>query len=243
MFRLRRYRIVLAVTVFTLAGLYYLANLNSWTPPSFSTPLPFTSTSSSSESISFNKFKVDNGFQDSVPTKEEDVLEQLNQDSLDARPEDFPHLNLPGSHGGESKLAQDTDNIPKLKSASNPKPVQPEPYVHPAAPLTPAVLVATSTSTKEVIHWTPMPEKYPVSSTIALPTGKATSIPQIQASFGEEDPAHAKTRKARLGAIKAAMTRHWAGYKKFAWGHDELRPISGGFKVSVRFLMGPPRPF
>ncbi|XP_067012177.1 endoplasmic reticulum mannosyl-oligosaccharide 1,2-alpha-mannosidase isoform X2 [Anabrus simplex] len=33
----------------------------------------------------------------------------------------------------------------------------------------------------------------------------------------------------RQSAVIAAFKHAWKGYKKFAWGHDHLRPITGGF--------------
>lgn len=33
----------------------------------------------------------------------------------------------------------------------------------------------------------------------------------------------------RLEAVKEAFRHAWKGYKEFAWGHDELRPISKSY--------------
>ncbi|VDM70691.1 unnamed protein product, partial [Strongylus vulgaris] len=33
----------------------------------------------------------------------------------------------------------------------------------------------------------------------------------------------------RQKAVVAAFQHAWQGYRKFAWGHDQLKPISGGY--------------
>lgn len=33
----------------------------------------------------------------------------------------------------------------------------------------------------------------------------------------------------RQKAVVSAMQHAWKGYKKFAWGHDHLKPISGAY--------------
>jgi mannosyl-oligosaccharide alpha-1,2-mannosidase len=87
-------------------------------------------------------------------------------------------------------------------------------------------------SSVEVIHWSKQSEHFPVASKsiIPLPTGKSKAIPKIQFAFKEETPAQKVDREAKLGIIKAVFKRSWDGYKEFAWGQDELKPVSGTFK-------------
>lgn len=74
---------------------------------------------------------------------------------------------------------------------------------------------------------------YPVSSFIPLPTGSVVTIPQIQHEFEEED-IHARTiREGRLGAVKEAFVHSWKGYKEHAWLHDEVTPVSGGYRTTL----------
>lgn len=59
-----------------------------------------------------------------------------------------------------------------------------------------------------------------------------------------ETPEQTKTRNTRRGWVRNAFQHVWEGYKARAWGHDELRPISG--KVSLEiwrcdFLSNPTR--
>ncbi|KAK4192292.1 glycoside hydrolase [Podospora australis] len=86
-------------------------------------------------------------------------------------------------------------------------------------------LAPTPTTT---IHWTKPSEWFPVpeESIIKLPTGKPKPIPSIQAKFREETPEAKEKRQLRLSKVKAEAERAWAGYKKYAWTHDELTPVT-----------------
>lgn len=81
------------------------------------------------------------------------------------------------------------------------------------------------------VHWTKMPEHFPVpsGSLIALPTGQPKSIPAIQHKFGTETPEAKSKREDRLTQIKTEMKRAWDAYSLYAFGHDELVPLSKGF--------------
>ncbi|KAF8464124.1 glycosyl hydrolase family 47-domain-containing protein [Kalaharituber pfeilii] len=84
--------------------------------------------------------------------------------------------------------------------------------------------------TPEEIHWIKQPEHYPVPPEliIKLPTGKPTHIPKIQTKFAPESESKRKIRLQRLEEVKSALKHSWKGYKDWAWGHDELAPISRG---------------
>ncbi|KAJ4395077.1 hypothetical protein N0V85_006686 [Neurospora sp. IMI 360204] len=90
--------------------------------------------------------------------------------------------------------------------------------------------LAEPTSTKE--HWQKPSEYFPVpkESIIKLPTGKPKPIPTVQFNFGEESPEAKEKRLARLNKVRAEAQRAWSGYKKYAWGHDELTPVTKGSK-------------
>jgi mannosyl-oligosaccharide alpha-1,2-mannosidase len=85
---------------------------------------------------------------------------------------------------------------------------------------------------KPLIHWTRMPEHFPVPTDqiIPLPTGKPKKIPTIQYKFGKETDGEKKHRFNKLLQIRAAMNHSWTGYKEHAWMHDELSPVSGGHR-------------
>lgn len=53
---------------------------------------------------------------------------------------------------------------------------------------------------------------------------------RIQASFRSETRIAKSVRLQRRAEVKEAFIHAWEGYKKKAWLHDELLPISGGHK-------------
>ena len=88
-------------------------------------------------------------------------------------------------------------------------------------------LTATST-----VYWEKFPEKFPVPEeyVIMLPTGSPKPVPRVQAKFAAESDAERKKREKRLDNVRGEMKRAWGGYRKFAWGHDELSPVSERFR-------------
>ena len=89
-----------------------------------------------------------------------------------------------------------------------------------------AVVDDKATRWKKPKEWFPVPTE----SIIPLPTGKPKAIPRVQFSFGHEAPAAKEKREARLAQVKAEAALAWSGYKKYAWTHDELMPVSKGAK-------------
>ncbi|KAM0327251.1 hypothetical protein ACHAQA_006386 [Verticillium albo-atrum] len=87
---------------------------------------------------------------------------------------------------------------------------------------------------KTQIHWRKQTEHFPVptESIIPLPTGKPKQFPKIQHAFTPEaeTAANKETRQKRLALVKAEAKRSWDGYRKFAWTHDELSPMSERFR-------------
>uniref|UniRef100_A0A672KUR5 alpha-1,2-Mannosidase n=1 Tax=Sinocyclocheilus grahami TaxID=75366 RepID=A0A672KUR5_SINGR len=45
----------------------------------------------------------------------------------------------------------------------------------------------------------------------------------------QDDPASVALAESRLEAVREAFRHAWKGYKNFAWGHDELKPISKSY--------------
>ncbi|KAF9303089.1 hypothetical protein BGZ74_004346 [Mortierella antarctica] len=60
--------------------------------------------------------------------------------------------------------------------------------------------------------------------------GTKTSLKKIQFDFPEESAKNRELRERRRKLVRAGMAHAWAGYKKHAWGHDEVYPVSGGHK-------------
>ncbi|KAK9475440.1 alpha-1,2-mannosidase, partial [Dipodascopsis tothii] len=54
-------------------------------------------------------------------------------------------------------------------------------------------------------------------------------FPKIQGTFQAETESQRSIRNTRLFAIREAAVRSWKAYKTYAWGHDEIRPLTKGF--------------
>jgi len=89
-----------------------------------------------------------------------------------------------------------------------------------------------STPSSSSSPWKNLAFKYPFKDQIPLPTSKAVRIPRIQYKFSSESRAESKIRKERQRAVKEEFNRSWTAYKDYAWGADELRPISASRKIS-----------
>jgi mannosyl-oligosaccharide alpha-1,2-mannosidase len=87
-------------------------------------------------------------------------------------------------------------------------------------------------STDSAIHWTKLPEHFPVASEslIPLPTGKPKSIPKIQKKGPDESTSARREREHRQASVKEAFEHAWSGYKEHAWLHDEVTPVSGDYR-------------
>lgn len=77
------------------------------------------------------------------------------------------------------------------------------------------------------IHWSKGEEHFPVESTIPLPAGTPKTLPKIQHKFKAESESEKTLRKEKLGIIKGAAKHAWTGYREYAFGEDELSPVSG----------------
>ncbi|KAI4867755.1 glycoside hydrolase family 47 protein [Hypoxylon rubiginosum] len=81
------------------------------------------------------------------------------------------------------------------------------------------------------IKWEKRPPQNPVDTFATLPTKKPPKpIPRIQAARPQENAAGTELRLRRLAAIEDSFKHSWNGYKKYAWGHDEIKPITGKHK-------------
>ncbi len=83
---------------------------------------------------------------------------------------------------------------------------------------------------QNVDHWEKRPEQFPLKTDdiIQLPSGVPKKFPEIQFQFGAEAEADKEKRLARRTKVKNEMIHAWKGYKRRAWMHDEVKPVSGG---------------
>lgn len=105
---------------------------------------------------------------------------------------------------------------------------------NPPGPMPDGVVIPGGSGPKpaSIIHWRKQPENFPVptESIIPLPTDPPRQFPKIQHTFDRESPADKEKREERLALVKAETKRAWAGYRKYAWMHDELTPVSKKFR-------------
>ncbi|KAH8819859.1 glycoside hydrolase family 47 protein [Xylogone sp. PMI_703] len=80
---------------------------------------------------------------------------------------------------------------------------------------------------RSTFDWSTVKEHFPVQSLTPLPTGAPKRLPKVQFDF-EYPYRENKTIEQRRNAVRDAFLRSWTSYKKHAWLHDELEPVSGG---------------
>ncbi|KAM3544710.1 hypothetical protein ARSEF1564_002439 [Beauveria bassiana] len=78
--------------------------------------------------------------------------------------------------------------------------------------------------------WRRLPWNNPLDTPRPLPTQGTKPLPAVQFKFDDETDDDKRTRLERRDAVKKAFERCWTSYKDRAWLHDELKPVSGGFK-------------
>lgn len=78
------------------------------------------------------------------------------------------------------------------------------------------------------IDWASYPTYHPVQPYAKLPGGAQKQLPRVQFSFqpSKQDDVAVK----RSLAVRKAFVRSWEDYKEHAWLHDELLPLSGGYR-------------
>ncbi len=80
---------------------------------------------------------------------------------------------------------------------------------------------------RPLTRWGKLKPHYPVESMRPLPTGTPHALPKVQHNFGPESPEDRDLRLKRRAAVEASFRRSWTSYRKHAWTHDEISPVSG----------------
>jgi mannosyl-oligosaccharide alpha-1,2-mannosidase len=79
-------------------------------------------------------------------------------------------------------------------------------------------------------NWAKIKLRHPVKEITPLPTGAPKPLPKIQHQFEEEEANAKNIRETRRDEVRKTFLRSWRNYRKKAWMHDELKPVSGGHK-------------
>ncbi|RDW94030.1 class I alpha-mannosidase 1A [Aspergillus mulundensis] len=148
-----------------------------------------------------------------------------------------PALEQPGQHQPPPFTGPDDSSAVSIEHPSIPNNAPSQVHeVGGAKPQTGAQTQSTHDEVDDVTtsipHWKPMPERHPISpeSLIKLPTGPSKALPQLQAKLKDESSSDKMQRLQQLDTIKSAFLHAWNGYKISAMGHDEVRPLRGGYK-------------
>ncbi|KAH8905992.1 seven-hairpin glycosidase [Coniochaeta sp. PMI_546] len=86
--------------------------------------------------------------------------------------------------------------------------------------------------------------RHPIPSTAFVhpPSGTPHQLPRIQYDFSQDtkDERREQTLAERRDSIRDTAKKSWAAYRRYAWGYDELRPLSrsrvdtlGGWGVTL----------
>lgn len=237
MFRLRRYRVFLVFAVFVIGALYHftsfqelegagaagLKELKNYKTPSTPTPPP-----TAAEILDAH----DDGMQAALASSRVAPaiipslasVQFIEQESI----ESTPTSAVTQTNSLKPTDVNDVSSKEVKVDTPNTAPESPTPEVEPDEPPR-GRLDGVSDVRETTIHWTPLPEHFPVpsESIIQLPTGKPKAIPKIQHVFGDESANDKIDRLQKLEAIKTTFKASWEGYKKKAWMQDELSPVSG----------------
>ncbi|KAF1923553.1 glycoside hydrolase family 47 protein [Didymella exigua CBS 183.55] len=156
-----------------------------------------------------------------------DVSAATRNTPLQTPPPPAAPVDPPAGRKSSAAPASSPALTPKLPQQHLPTVPTPKP----GRPGNPANAVLPESSIAPV-YWSKLPENFPVppQSMIKLPAGKPKPIKRIQFDFKPETPDMKAARIAKLDTIRNVFKKSWNGYRALAWEHDELKPVSGGFK-------------
>ncbi|KAI2634649.1 glycoside hydrolase family 47 protein [Xylaria nigripes] len=223
MFRLRKYRYYVFFAAIVVFLLYRVVqNSDEWETVSAS--IPHTGPSSKLRPPPASNIVADHradAFIENFSTEDDDlprkILDNTGKENPIKDPDVATAQRAGTGHDDEVPLDSPTNlNVPDRKVGDG---------AH-GAESQPGKVAITAT------HWEKVPENFPVpnSDIIPLPAGKPKTIPTIQYAFEKESRKVKEIREARQQLVKAEMKRSWAGYWKYAKGHDELSPVTGKFR-------------
>lgn len=222
MLRLRRYRVFTIFAVIAIGLLYHFRGLGRIdnTAPSVDLENFGGLKSDGSLIITTKSAPIPSTVSETRPATSSTVVEASETPSayrsLAAEDDETETATATNSPTEASRVAT---SKPELKYASDKQGSQGVPEI-----------VTEETGSK--IHWKKQKEHFPIptESIIQLPTGKPSAIPKIQHTFSDESNTEKVDREKKLGIIRKTFEFSWAGYKKNAWMHDELSPVSGQFR-------------
>lgn len=249
MFRVRRYRVLLLFSAFAIALWYHFSPTDGSYSASDEWLQPTHDRGTTKEQVKSEWSAPEPD--DAMPPAKGNPHGSKPEDTLEITPTPLSLLRpgqfLPPSLSSEfAALETDTETETETESETETEtepfiPIrQPSNHDHASRPphfddvLDDKFNIEDEPKEGNVPHWTKLPEHFPIppESIIPLPTGNPVKLPKIQFDFqhGSESNQQRNERLMRQGAVKDAFKHAWEGYRKYAWSHDEVTPVSGGFK-------------
>ncbi|GAK66019.1 seven-hairpin glycosidase [Moesziomyces antarcticus] len=184
-----------------------------------------------------------------------DTAAELGPDSFPPRLSEVSYIGTPPTQASLYKDTNPhRGELPAyLESLLDRDPVlQPPPWPHKAPSITPEIWTTrvwndqSKTDAADANHPDKQPQepdwrkapwdgwKPPVQELSTAPKALPKALPKVQHAFEDatrhsgrrNDPARDELVARRQKLVRNAFIHAWEGYKKHAWGHDELRPVS-----------------
>ncbi|EPS44622.1 hypothetical protein H072_1420 [Dactylellina haptotyla CBS 200.50] len=237
LFRVRRYRVLLLFSAFAIALWYHFSPTDGTYNASDEWLQPTHDRGTTKEKLKSEWSPPDPD--DAMPPSKKNPHHSGTYDTPDVtptplsllRPGQFPSITGDLVAPVESDTEGEDDRIP-----IRPPSLHDHVGTHPIVDNSPAAFLPDNQKydPEDMPHWTKLPEHFPIppESIIPLPTGEPKLLPKIQYNFktSSESNTERNERLERQGAVKDAFKHAWEGYRKHAWGHDEVTPVSGGHK-------------
>ena len=248
MLRLRRYRVFLFFAVVIIFLFVRLSRKTEWISPEILKTTPqdqgnkvhdppqFTPAKAKIESLQKQstrgpQIETETSVEDSRPKST--PAPQVNVSQKEQKPATSRHAQAAASRTTSASVAPSIA-IPDRKLPP-PNVINEDDLLidlHPVSPPGRQEYLLLPEAPEEIIHWAKQKEHFPVptESLIHLPTGRPHRIPTIQYAFEDETPNEKIERETKQAQIRDEFQKAWAGYKKHAWLHDELSPVTGKFR-------------
>ncbi|KAK5995685.1 Endoplasmic reticulum mannosyl-oligosaccharide 1,2-alpha-mannosidase [Cladobotryum mycophilum] len=218
MFRRRRMFAVLAVIIIYM--LYHVAH-NTWDDPSKYKPVanlhPHSDPQAAPQAGSQAAAPPST---DKGPLHQDHEVAKSNKDESEKSIEKVQDTKDAGPAEHKAKKTQNEDSDWTLAD------------IYPKNPPKASIETPPRDNVVPKVHWKPMTEFFPVpaKSVKWISPYSPLKILRIQHQFGTETLADKTKRVERQIRVTKEIERAWAGYKKHAWMHDELSPVSGKFR-------------
>jgi mannosyl-oligosaccharide alpha-1,2-mannosidase len=221
MFRMRRFRIFLLVTLLTIASVYEFSRLNYLDVPDL-------------ESLkSFRGFRNDE-VKDAKPRPNylPPTKSSPSRESETSIPQPLVEPITPATSSGAAAHAETSkpdarepvaDNVLSGEELLNKQSAIEDEFRQQGLG---RLDVKPRPSSKPKAYWKPQKEHFPVEKHIHLPLGETKALPKIQYAFGTETSSKKTDRVRKQTTIREAFKHAWSGYRKYAIGHDELKPVT-----------------